>query len=215
MRLAKTDNSIPAYVPAKPKEPARAQPAVDVEAVHEYFRQYPSGIRIGGPIGNLGALSLGAPLRLAPKIEFQPLLSNESISNLGAPAIGLNPAAELVSTFTEAAEARSPSKALWGAIDFAEAIPELPRHADVAVHALGVLKLAPRTVKALRKHGNTAEKSAALVQMAGALASLITDCPGLESGKQAAEIFAVVIKVGETICTVPYQPIPAAVRGKL
>jgi len=134
---------------------------------------------------------------------------------IGARAISLDPTTELISAFTEAVEERSASKVLWSAVDFAEALPDLPRGADIAVHVLGVLKLTPGALKAFRKRGNFAEKSAALTKLAGAVASLITDCPGLESGKPAAEIFAVVIKIGEAICTVPYQPLPAAALTKL
>jgi hypothetical protein len=158
--------------------------------------------------GLLGSSLAGNSL-LGNTSLYKPPISTPAILGVGAPAISLDPTTELISAFTEAVEERSASQVLWSAVDFAEALPDLPRGADIAVHVLGILKLTPGALKAFRKRGNFAEKSVALTKLAGAVASLITDCPGLEHGKPAAEIFAVVIKVGESVCTVPYQPVPA------
>jgi hypothetical protein len=173
-------------------------------------------------LGN-GLLNKGLP---GSSLAANSLLGNASLykSPLSDPAqltrdlatstIALDPASELIAIAKEAMEARSVGKALWCAADFAEALPDLPRGVDIAVHALGVLKLTPYIVGTFRKRGNILEKGAILTHLAGTVVSFLTACPGLEHGKPVAEALGLVIKVGEIICTVPIQ-FKAAAPAKL
>jgi len=171
--------------------------------LQEYLKRNPPESLLSGPFGasaTSGGLTLGAATSLSKGVDFFPL-----VSTLVDPETNPAFANDFVASASALAEASTPVEGIMQLAECVEQLPGLPRAASVAVHVLGVLRTAPRAVKALHQPGpkNKVEVSAAIAQVVAALGKLITDCPGLESVKNSAERFAAVVKVGDQICLIP------------
>jgi hypothetical protein len=204
MKLALTSNAIPANVPKTSVKAAKAPPAID-GALQDFLKRCPQEQTLTGPLESLGAgsgFSLGAPVQVAPGVEFLPL-----VSDLVNPDINPNLAADLTSGLSAVADASSGKERAWKVLELAETMPELPRVASATIHALGVLR-ATLNFNDTRKRAGSKSKnknedkikvSVAAGQVASALFKLITDCPGLESAKPGADRLAAAMILGGKI----------------
>jgi hypothetical protein len=140
----------------------------------------------------------GAPVSVSSSSELIPIFdANEAadhisaaVEALQAPTLNLAQVTKLVDN----------SAAFVGQL-----MPEPPTGAGVAFHIIGVLRTAPAVVTALKQTGPTRRTAIAgsLIKFLASFGVLLTDIPGLEHGKPAAETFSFVVKAGEQILVVP------------
>jgi hypothetical protein len=202
MRIAQNQSpTIPALAPEKKVEAVKVRPAIG-DGLRDYLKQNPSGVPLGGPMGQIGAtprFSLGSPVLVDRNLEFLPLFNPNS-------------AVDLMSAVSAAAE--SPSKGRMEAvadkaIKVTEQLSGAPQGVDIAVHVIGFVRPVARAVSALKKPGpkNKVEVSRAVIQSLAGLARLIADIPGLEPSKPYADGLSLVLKVGEEICVVSHTEV--------
>jgi hypothetical protein len=93
-----------------------------------------------------------------------------------------------------------------------EQLPNPPSGAGIGFHVIGVIRTIPRAATALTKPGlkKTVEVGKSLFPFLAALGELVTDIPGLEHGKPAAESLSWVAKAGEQFLLVPVSAVPTA-----
>ena len=196
MKIAQTPSpTIPALEPEKKVEAVKVRPNVDA-GLRDYLKQNPSGVPLGGPLGQIGAtsgLSLGSPVLVDRNLQFLPLFNTNS-------------AVDLISAASAAAESPSLDQMKKVMDKALEVLPE-----NVTVHVIGFVRPVSRALSALRKPGpkNKVAVSRAVVQSLAALARLIADLPGLESAKPYADGLSLVLKVGEEICVVSHAEVIA------
>jgi hypothetical protein len=209
MRLPK--DPLPTITPLTPAgkkpKPAELSPIIR-GALSDYLKQNAAKYPLGG-LGALGfkpQLTFGAPVSVTPYADLLPIFD-------------VNGATEHISAAVEAANAPVMNLAqvttlLDNAAAFAEQFPDPPAGVDVAFHIIGVLRTAPRLVTALKKSGprKGTEIAGSIFRFVASLGVLLTDIPGLEHGKSAAESLAFVAKVGEHIFVIPASDIPVTNR---
>jgi hypothetical protein len=202
MRIAKTPSpTIPALAPEKRMEAVKVRPAIDA-GLRDYLKQNPSGIPLGGPLGQIGAtsgFSLGPPVLVQRNLEFLPLFNPNSV-------------VDLMSAASAAAESPSLGQmeaAVEKALAFAEQLPGTPHGVEIAVHVIGFVRPVASAVTALKKPGpkNRVEVSRAVVHCLAAFVRLIADLPGLESAKPYTDGLHLVLKVGDEIFVVPHTEV--------
>ena len=196
-------------IPAQKSTVKAASPDLDA-AVRNYLAGNSAGIPFGASLGAAhvnSRFTLGAPVSISPSAELLPIFD-------------ANGAADHISAAVEALQA--PTLNLAQVTKFADnsaalveqLMPEPPTGVGVAFHIIGVLRTAPAVVTAFKQTGPKRRTAIAgsLIKFLASFGVLLTDIPGLEHGKPAAESFSLVVKAGEQILVVPASDLSAIRR---
>ena len=200
MKIAKPPDTVSPVSPAEQIVVMGLSPEI-AAAARKYMAEnlaeiQPSQPRNAAPVES--RFTWGAPVSVSSSSELIPIFdANEAADHISAAVDALQAPTmtfEQVKTFADNSAA------------FAEQLmPEPPTGAGVAFHIIGVLRTAPGVVTAFKKTGPTRRTAIAgsLIKFFASFGVLLTDIPGLEHGKPAAETFSFVVKAGEQILVVP------------
>ena len=200
MKIAKPPETVSPVSPAEQRVVMGLSPEI-AAAARKYMAEnlakiQPSTPRNAAPVES--RFTWGAPVSVSSSSELIPIFdANEAADHISAAVEALQAP---TMTFEQMKTLADNSAA------FAEQLmPEPPTGTGVAFHIIGVLRTAPGVVTAFKKTGPTRRTAIAgsLIKFFASFGVLLTDIPGLEHGKPAAETFSFVVKAGEQILVVP------------
>ena len=200
MKIAKPPDTVSPVSPAEQIVVMGLSPEI-AAAARKYMAEnlakiQPSTPRNAAPVES--RFTWGAPVSVSSSSELIPIFdANEAADHISAAVEALQAP---TMTFEQMKTLADNSPA------FAEQLmPEPPTGTGVAFHIIGVLRTAPGVVTAFKKTGPTRRTAIAgsLIKFFASFGVLLTDIPGLEHGKPAAETFSFVVKAGEQILVVP------------
>jgi hypothetical protein len=200
MKIAKPPETVSPVSPAEQIVGMGLSPEIAALArkylAENFAKIQPSTPRHAAPVKP--RFTWGAPVSVSSSSELIPIFdANEAADHISAAVDALQ-----APTMTfEQMKTLADNSAAFGE----QLMPEPPTGAGVAFHIIGVLRTAPGVVTAFKKTGPTRRTAIAgsLIKFFASFGVLLTDIPGLEHGKPAADTFSFVVKAGEQILVVP------------
>jgi hypothetical protein len=200
MKIAKPPDTVSPVSPAEQIVVMGLSPEI-AAAARKYMAEnlakiQPSKPRDAVPVKS--RFTFGAPVSVSSSSELIPIFdANEAAHHISAAVDALQAP---TMSFEQMKTLADNSAAL-----VEQLMPEPPTGAGVAFHIIGVLRHGPGVIAAFKKTGPTRRTAIAgsLIKFLASFGVLLTDIPGLEHGKPAADTFSFVVKAGEQILVVP------------